>query len=53
MSMPISLSTAWTVVDVFDAQQHRLAGIGGVLLDDAVEVGIGVGECGHHHRGQP
>ncbi len=37
---------------VLDPQQHRLARVGGVLLDDPVEVGIGVRQRGHHHRRQ-
>ena len=37
---------------VFDLQKHRLARIGRVLLDHAVEVGIDVRQRGNDHRGQ-
>ena len=37
---------------LLDPLQHRLALVGGVLLDDPVEFGIDVGQRGDHHGGQ-
>ena len=53
MSLRTSRSTACAVVIFSMLGEHRLALVGGVLVDDAVEVGIDVGQRGDDHRGQP